>query len=227
MNCRDILESAQAEQVAEHVRICPSCARELAQQQAFDSLLRASILAEPVDCARVERNVRQSIASQSRRWMFAAAGIAAVLLLALGIRAALALRTTPVFAAAARDHRLEIVDGQPRKWFTDRGAIEGLAGGQGVSASALEAIAPAGYRLAKGKLCRLDGQFFLHLVYVNGSENFSVFLRHADGSRTIHAETQGAEHVAGFQEHQLTTLIVTEQPGDAAERFARSAAAVL
>ncbi len=223
MNCRDILESAQAEELAAHARTCPACARELEQQEALDSLVRTSILAEPVDSTRVERNVRQSITRESRRWMFAVAGIAAVLLLAT----ILAPRTIPVYAAAARDHRFEIVDGQPRKWFTDRTSIQGLAGRQGVSASALDAIAPAGYRLANGKICFLDGQFFLHLVYENGSGNFSVFLRRADGVQAIHTETQGAEHVAGFQEHQLIALIVTEQPGDAAERVARSAAAIL
>lgn len=198
------------------------------QPQDFDSLLREIVLAEAIDSSRVERNVRQAIARESRRWLFAAAGIAAVLVLAVvGIRTVRSPRSVPVYAAAARDHRLEIVDGQPRQWFMDRISIEGIARSEGVPASLLDAITPAGYHLAKGKICRLDGQLFLHLVYVNGENNYSVFLRPGDGVRRLHAETQGSEHVAGFEAHQVVALVVTEQPGDAAERLARSAAAIL
>ena len=239
MNCTEVLDlaplyltgevpAARAAQLAAHVKVCPACARELGRQEAFDSLLRESLLAEHFDSSGVESSVRQAIdGSVSRRWIFAFAGVAAALLLGLGIRAVFSSRAVPVYAAAAQDHRLEIVDRQPRKWFTDRASIETLAGRQGVSGSAIDAIAPAGYHLAQGKLCRLDGEIFLHLVYVNDSQNFSVFLRPSDGVAAMHTETQGAEHVAGFQDRQLSALIVTEQSGDAALRFARSAAAII
>jgi hypothetical protein len=146
---------------------------------------------------------------------------------------ALSSRPKPVYAAAARDHRWEIVDGQHRKWLTDRASIKALAARQGVSESAIAAIAPAGYQLVEGKLCRLDGHVFLHLVYANGFANFSVFLRRPDGKapvgtgHRIDVVTQGAEHIAGFDDPQLTALIVTEQSGNAALSFANSAAAVL
>jgi len=110
---------------------------------------------------------------------------------------------------------MEIVDRQPGKWFTDRASIEELARRQGVPGPSIDASAPAGYHLAKGKLCRLDGKIFPHLVYVkvyvNGSES----------------ETQGAEHIAGFQDREVKALIVTEQSRDAALRLARSVAAVI
>jgi anti-sigma factor RsiW len=253
MNCKDVLdlaplyltgelESTRAEQVAAHAKVCPSCARELGQQKTFDALLRQSVLAEHFDGSRVEGEVRRLIAqssqrSGSQRWMFALAGIAALLLLALGIRTIFSSQAEPVYAAAALDHRLEIVNRQPRKWFTDRASIETLAGRQGISGSTIDAMAPAGYHLAQGKLCRLDGKIFLHLVYVsdvyvndvhvNDAQNFSVFLGPADGAAAIHAETQGAEHVAGFRDRQLSVLIVTEQSGDAALRLARSTAAII
>lgn len=239
MNCTNVLELAplyltgelepgRAEQVSAHLEACPSCAREIAQQRTFDSLLRRSVLAEPADSSRVERSVRQIIANESRRRWLGVAGIAAALLLAaLGTWVALRQRAIPVYAAAARDHRIEIVDGQPRQWFTDRTSIGSLARAQGVPDSAIDAMAPAGYRLEKGKVCRLDGQLFLHLVYVNGAANFSIFLRRAGGGGRWHTESRGAEHVAGFEEHQLAALVVTEQGGDAAERVARSAASVL
>lgn len=242
MNCTDVwqlaplylsgeLDSARAGQFSAHLRVCDSCAREIGQQKAFDSLLRAEVLSEPIDSAGVERMVRQSIAAESRRRVLLVAGVAAVLALAVfGIRTALRPASTPVYAAAAWDHRIEIVEGQPREWFTDAASIENLARSQGIAESAVHALAPAGYRLARGKICFLNGQLFLHLVYASASgrsENVSLFLRRADGNRSIHAETRGAEHVAGFQEHQLTALVVTEQPGNAAERLARSAFATL
>src|SRR6202034_1604041 len=112
----------------------PDCRRELRQLSAFDELLRTNVLAEPVDSSPVDERVRESIRAErqiSRRWPVAVAALAAVLLAAIvGYR--LISRTKSVYAAAARDHRMEIVDRQPRKWVSDRASIEGLAQRQGL-----------------------------------------------------------------------------------------------
>jgi anti-sigma factor RsiW len=242
MNCSEVLnlaplyltgelEPGRAGEMAAHVKGCASCAWELGQQLAFDAVLREAVLAEEVDSSRVERNVRLAVREPagavsapwaSRRWILGLAGLAAVLILA-----ALPMRTRPVYAAAAQDHRLEIVKLQPRKWSTDHASIIALARGQGVSDSAIDAIAPAGYHLAQGKLCFLDGRIFLHLVYANGAEKLSVFLRRANRLEAVHSENHGAEYVAGFQDRNWNALFVTERSGDAALRIARSAAAVI
>ena len=253
MNCSDIskfaplylageLEPARAETFSAHLRNCPACKRELGQQAAFDEALRASVLAEHIDTWSVDQRVWAGIGAGQRnlrRWIFAAAGIAAALLLAvLSYRAMVSSGTKPVFAAAARDHRMEIVDRQPRKWFTDRASIEGLAGRVGLPDSAVASFAPAGYHLAQGKLCLLDGRVFLHLVYAEGSEDssaagdFSLFLRRSDdandaSAQGIHTDTFAAEHVAGFQHGPLRALIVTEQPGESVLRLAKFAETVL
>jgi anti-sigma factor RsiW len=229
------LEPERAGEVAAHIKGCPSCAWELGQQKALDAVLRETVLAEEIDSSRVESNVRLvvrepggPVASPARapasswRWVFAVAGLAAVLLLAVFL-----MRARPVYAAAAVDHRLEIVDLQPRQWSTDRASIAALAQRQGVSDSVIDRIAPAGYHLTQGKLCFLDGRVFLHLVYSGEAARLSVFLRPADRVEAVHAERHGAEHVAGFQDQKLSALFVTEQSGDAAVRFARSAAAVI
>lgn len=243
MNCSDIsafaplyltgeLDPERTEAFSKHLGNCPACRRELGHQTAFDELLRAAVLAEPVDSSSVDQRVRQTIDAQqrtSRRWMFTAAGIAAVLLVAIaGYRAVFSARTQPVYAAA-RDHRMEIVDRQPRKWFTDRASIEGLAGREGLPDSVVSAFIPSGYRLVQGKLCLLDGHVFLHLVYANESGIFSLFLRRPDdaGSYGIRTDTFAAEHIAGFQNDQVSALIVSEQPGETVLRLAKSAAAVL
>jgi anti-sigma factor RsiW len=221
------LEPERAGEVAAHIKDCASCARELGQQKALDALLRETVLAEVVDSSRVERNVRKLVGApvgqrSGRRWMFAVAGLAAALLLAVFL-----MRARPVYAAAAKDHRIEIVELQPRRWSTDRAAIAALALRQGVSETVLEGIAPAGYHLEQGKICVLEARKFLHLVYGDGAGRVSVFLRPADRVEAVHAESHGAEHVAGFQDQKWNALFVTEESGDAAVRFARSAAAVI
>ena len=244
MNCSDIskfaplylageLEPARAEAFSAHLRNCAACERELGQQAAFDELLRTSVLAERIDNSSVDQRVRAGISAgqrAARRWMLTAAGIAAVLLLAvLGYATTVSFRTKPVYAAAARDHRMEIVDRQPRKWLTDYASIERLAGREGVSGSMAADFAPAGYHLAQGKLCLLDGHVFLHLVYANSSGDFSLFLRRSDDAAPwgIHTGTFDAEHVAGFRRGPLRALIVTERPGEAALRLAKFAETVL
>jgi hypothetical protein len=154
--------------------------------------------------------------------VFALAGLAAALLLAVFL-----MRARPVYAAAARDHRIEIVELQPRKWLTDRAAIAAMAQREGVPDSAIDRIEPAGYRLARAKLCFLDGRIFLHLVYASDAGRLSVFLRPADRIEAVHAERHGAEYAAGFQDRKVNAVFVTEQSGDAVVRFARSAAAVI
>jgi anti-sigma factor RsiW len=221
------LEPERASEVAAHLKDCASCAWELGQQKALDAVLRETVLAEDVDSSRVERKVRLVVGEpvgrgSGRRWMFALAGLAAVLLLAVFLMSA-----RPVYAAAAVDHRREIVELQPRRWSTDRTAIAALAQRQGVSDSVIDRVTPAGYHLAQGKLCFLDGRIFVHLVYASDTGRVSVFLRPADRVEAVHAESHGAEHVAGFQDRKWNALFVTEQSGDAALRFAKSAAAVI
>ena len=249
MNCEDVsmqtplflagdLDPVRMELFSAHLNSCPGCACELGRQAAFDASLRTGILAENVDTSRIDGYIQRQIAPQApsrnpRRWLVAATGLAALVLASVIGIWAFAFRTKPVYAAAARDHRWEIVDGQPRRWLTSRAAIAALAARQGVPDSLIATIAPPGYRLVEGKLCRLDGRIFLHLVYANGLANFSVFLRRPDGkgpagtNREVLVATQGAEHIAGFDDAQLSALIVTEQSGNAALAIARSAAAVL
>jgi hypothetical protein len=244
MNCGEIskfaplylageLEPALAENFSAHLKSCPACRRELRQQTTFDELLRTSVLAEHIDSSSVDQRVRARISageSRPRGWILAVAGVAAVLVLAaVGYRVMVSFRMKPVYAAAARDHRMEIVDRQPRKWLTDYASIEGLAGHVGLPGSVVAAFAPAGYHLAQGKLCFLDGRVFLHLVYTDESGNFSLFVGPSGDSAFpgIHASTFAAEHVAGFQHDGLGALIVTEKPGDAVLYLAKYAETVL
>jgi anti-sigma factor RsiW len=246
MNCDDVamlaplylsreLDLARTGEFAAHLNGCASCSHAIGEQVALDELVRSRVVRQEVDTAAIEQHVRASISdgeprTPARHRLMAALAIAALVLLAfVGYKVILASRTKAIYSAAARDHRREIVEGQPRKWQTDAGAIQQLAAGQGLSANAIAALAPAGYRLAQGRLCFLNGRVFVHLVFADKNGNFSLFLREQDTPRFAASGPHGyaAEHVAGFQKNTLTALVVTEESNESAMRLATSIASAL
>jgi len=225
------LDAARAAAFADHLRGCPACRQELAEESAFDKRLRSAILSQPVDTSAVDQRIRDIIHAPAQyRWNHFAAGIAALLLLAsVGYFELRSRGVSPVAIAAATDYRMEIADHQPRPWITNRDAIEALASKQSLPVSAISSLTPAGYHFVKGKLCYLDGNWYLHLVYGNALGDASVYLRRVDlfASSGIRVDKIAAEHVAAFQHGRLSTLVVTSQPGEAARRLAESAAALI
>jgi len=163
-------------------------------------------------------------------WIFAAAGcVAAVVIGFAGYRVMHPLTAPSLLIAAARDHHAEVVDRQPGVWQTERASINQLAAQQGLPAGLLGAFAPAGFRLEQGKIGRLDDLPYLHLVYTNGEQRFSLFLRQEQGTPnhdSIDTANLGPDHVAAFHHGPLSVMIVTDQPGDEASHLARFAAAV-
>jgi anti-sigma factor RsiW len=236
------LDEPRAREFAKHIQNCPECAREVSLQMAMDARLRAAVLAEPVDSRIIEARVLQNIAAGSkdrrRTWR---GGLAAAAILVVGVsvgytgyrgyRAIRPSQPSEEFAAAARDHHTEVVDGQPRKWRMDLVSVSDLALREGVSNAMIRAIAPAGYHFRQARLCKLHGTLYLHLVYADttGDQNVSVFLDGQEPGRAekIYAASVGAENVAGFQNGHIRAVIVTDQSGDAAVRFARFAASVI
>jgi anti-sigma factor RsiW len=260
MNCSDIAELAPLYLSAElgraraaafdaHLKSCPACMQELERQSRLDAELREAVAGEPVDVGRVDRRVRERISAENggtahlaplrRRWVIAAIGTAAALLLvAAGYRGLLGPRVARVYADAALDHRLEVVQKAPRPWKVDPAQVAALAETQGISASVPAALSSGAYRLERAKLCFLDGRIFLHLVYSDGTREFSVYLRQrgaeslpgrtqeTDNGRVLHISNPGNEHVASFQTDGLTVMVVAEQ-SSMALRFARFAATAL
>lgn len=205
------------------------------RQARLDALLRDGVLAEDMDSSALEQRVRECIArgrrSFSARRMALAASVAATLFAAiLGYRVLLPPRATQLCADAAQDHRDEVTGRQHRRWLRDPKAIEELAERNGIPAPVVVTLAPAGYRLEFGKLCRLDGRVFLHLVYTRNGREFSAYLRRSDAqpaNRPIDIADTGHEHIAYFEAHQMTALFVTDQSSEAALSLARSAAKAL
>jgi hypothetical protein len=184
----------------------------------LDQRLRDRVLSEEVDTARVAAAVRSQIRSRRRipRW-------AAIVTVAAGIALAAILwpRSTPALCvAAAQDHEREIVKSEPRRWLSDLSAIDSLAEKQGVPASAIAALDTTGYHLERGRLCFLDKQIFLHLVYTKDGSPYSVYLRPLTEEASFTGSVQGTEKLAYFQTRRVTAVIVSH--GANAQAFARA-----
>lgn len=247
------IDARSAAEFDAHLKSCPSCMQELERQARLDARLREVILAEETNVARVDRRIRELIAaetagetlpelqSRSRGWVVSAISVAAaaLILIALGYHTLLGTRVARVYADAARDHHLEVVQRQPRPWLTDPAQIAALAEKQGIAPSAVTSLASGSYHLNRGRLCFLDGRIFLHLVFSDGAQEFSVYLRERDAKalpgpareiangKPLCTSDVDSEHIASIETSELTAVVVTDRSSDAALNFARFASAVL
>jgi anti-sigma factor RsiW len=235
MNCREIeefaplylsgeMEESQRAQFRAHLAQCRSCAAEMDRQVALDVGLRDAVSRELPDATRVERSVRGRIVRR-RMWRFAAA--AAILMAVLvGHRALRTDSVSRLYADAALDHRLEVMEQQPRRWRSDRNEIEKLAARYELSN--VGALAPPGYRLEHAKMCGIDGKPALHLVYTNGSREVSVYVRtRSKGDKALREVHVGSEELVGFQTDRLEAVVATAGSSGECLEFARFAARAL
>jgi hypothetical protein len=191
----------------------------------LDQRVRAAMLSEQIDTAPLERSIRERI-RQPRvpRWaLVAAAGLAVMIAGGAAYRSFVKSQIPPICVAAAQDHEREIVRGEPRPWLSDLSAIQSLAEKQGVPASAVTALGTTGYRLERGRLCFLQKQIFLHLVYTKDGSELSVYLRPPSG--LFNDSVRGEETLAYFETDRVTAVFVSR--GADALAFARAAATVL
>jgi anti-sigma factor RsiW len=236
MNCRDIeefsplyfsgeLEDARRALLETHLAQCRSCAMKMNRQAGLDARLREAVSTELPDATIVARSVRKRIA-QERPRRFAAVAAAVLCAAALGYWA---LRPEPVarfYADAALDHRLEVMEHQPRHWRSDPGEVEKLAARFALSNAG--ALAPTGYHLEHAKVCGLEGKPALHLVYTNGNKEFSVYVRERTGGGTVPREVRvGSEELVGFQTERWEAVVATGGSRSECLEFARVAERVL
>ncbi len=220
------LEKSRAAVIDAHLKRCPACFEEL-RRQAHPGAARGKMQA----VARPHR---------PRPWVVAVMSAAAMFLLAaLGSLVLVGPQLGPVYAAAARDHRREIEERQPRRWVTDPAQIAALGNRRGVPGRAALALSAQGYHLERGRLCLVGRHVFVHLVYSRDGHEFSVYLR-GRGSNPLpgairetvngallRVSDEGNEHVASVETSRLTVLIVDDRSPDEALRFARFASTAL
>jgi hypothetical protein len=185
----------------------------------MDARLRDSFSDGLIASEELQRSVRGKIVRERYlRWAVAAAILIGAV---MGYRA---LRPPRVLLDAALDHRREVVDHQPRRWRSDPAEIEKLA----ARSQLRGALAPAGYRLEHAKMCGIGGKPALHLVYTNGSREFSMFVRARTGEdQKARARSVDGEQVGTFETDRFEAIAVTDGSSAECSQFVRLAAAVL
>jgi hypothetical protein len=163
---------------------------------------------------------------RSRLLITAASGI--IVLLGAVLVARVAFRVPRLYSDAATDHRREVVNHEPREWLTDGAALEALAEHRGIQSSAVKVLSGEGYRLEKGRICQLDGQPFLHLVYTEGAREISAYLRprKEPGFGPLSTGDVGPEHIAVINGVHATGVFVADRAADVLA-LARSVAGAL
>ena len=241
------LDSERTAAVEEHLRSCPTCAREIDRQKDIDAFLCEGVLREPIDSTPLERRVKQAIHSEvrtfTRRFTFrrGLGAAAAIAVIAFGSVTAYQhwVFASPVYAAFSHDHTVEVTGQAHRTWFTDRAKIDDVVSQQGIAPAVLDTLAPSSYHLRQVKLCPLNGSRYLHLVYSDGVHTLSIYLHPADETRLtgfaldsengklLHSAHIGQNWLSGFHSDSFTAMVVTDQSASEALFAARSVARAL
>lgn len=244
MNCNDIetfaplwlsgeLDSAQGRAFSAHLTGCAACTRLLKEQSALDSRISAALRTEIAGAEHIQRRViKRMFAERLRNTLLVAAVAAGVLaVLFIGYRSRTNSPTNmpaaQVLIDAARDHRAEIMEHQPRHWRTQMPEIEQMVERFGLTAAKAASIAPQGYRLSQVRTCGLEGQPALHLVFTDGVQELSIYLRKSSGSDSLQAAALGNERLASITTAGFNTVAVTTGNMADCREIARHAASVL
>jgi anti-sigma factor RsiW len=213
------MDAEEHDAFAEHLAKCSACAARIAADRNLDTALRSTLGAFEPDTRRLEQELLLNISVDRRRRHQAwAAAIAASVALLAGAALAWTSLTGPPqwYRAAAIDHRKEVIDREPRRWRSSDTEIGGLAVANGLQLEQVRALAAAGYRLERAKICGIFGQRMLHLVFSNRTRRYSIFVSpHLSPAETVRTIRRGAEQVAGFETGHFRGLVVSD--GSAAE----------
>jgi hypothetical protein len=194
-------------------------------ERDLDARLLKALSQETLDTTRIEQRVRHEISSTRwKRRLLIAAGLITVFAVSYGW-----VRHVPkLYADAARDHQVEVVNQQPRRWRLGAADIETVTAPSGLSFAQAAALAPAGYSLERAKNCGLDGQRMLHLVFTNGAQKYSVYVRpHQSAKAGVRVLRQSTEEVAGFETGRFQAVVVTAGSASECQGLARLAASRL
>lgn len=242
MNCNQIrvasllwlsgeLEAKEKRAFDRHVADCRECERFLEEQASLDATI-LSACGEPVaeaDTAGVERRVMQRIAWERHRreaFALAAAALVALALLA-GYRSHSRAATERVFVDAARDHRVEVVEKQPRRWRTELPDVTRLGANFGLTGEKAMELAPEGYRFSRARICGLEGRPALHLVFTDGVHDVSLYLRRGGGHGEVQAAAVGEEQLAALRTSGYETVAVSAGNAADCRQMVRHAALLL
>ncbi|HLG13698.1 MAG TPA: zf-HC2 domain-containing protein [Blastocatellia bacterium] len=183
MDARGTLEAQR------HLDSCAACSRLIASLLEQDRLLKLAARAEAVNSGRVRASVLDAIRNQPIKSRFGWAAlpfwgrVAAAAVLAIGLvwaleRAGLLPGMNPnVYASVAADHADHCSFDNFMGAVTDSNELNRLSGKYG-NMDVVPDLSAFGYGNARGRVCKLNGSEFLHLVYYDQNRQaISVFVR--------------------------------------------------
>jgi hypothetical protein len=208
-----------------HLKGCAACNSEINEQIRLDSRLAAVLSGTNVDSRRLEQRVRMAIASERRahRWWAAAAVVAGIIAVPFFVRSKAA---APAWMAeAARDHRVEVIEKQPRNWRAAPSDIERVTAPHGLTYAQASSLASVGYRLERAKNCGIEGQRTLHLVFGDGAREYSVYVRRdTAGLSPIRVVQQKGEEIGVAETGRFRAIVVTDGSRSECEKMIKTAA---
>jgi hypothetical protein len=228
------LEEPFLQDFNQHLEACAGCEENIRREQATDQALRLAS-DEELDVARVREDIIANIHKEPARsagyhisrWQ-AFGGFAAVV--ALTVLVWLTFRPVAhplltIYQDAADDHRTEVVEHLKLRWAQDDESILALLKTVGATEELTQQITPPGFHLDRARRCRLLKHSYVHLVYTDGHREVSYFLRARDGEeltgtpvttvngKSIYMDTISDLSVAGFQNRDVTVLMVSNESG--------------
>ena len=225
------LEPARKRAFDRHVSGCPACARFLEEQAALDARILAAFGEQPAgeEATPIGRRVMMRIAAERRRRLSFALAAAALVVLALtvGYRNRPPEPVARVFADAARDHRVEVIERKTRRWRTESPDVEELAVNFGLTGDRATGLAPLGYRFARARTCGLEGRPALHLVYTDGVQEVSVYVRRGGGSGAMQTAAVDGEQLASLRTAGYEAIAVSTGSAKECAQMVRRAASML
>ena len=215
------LEAVPTKRVSAHLEQCAPCRRELADLRAQDALLARSVKGAECDTDGLRASIRA--ATFGRRWIrlpVTAGAVPRVPAWAVAVTCAFLLAAAallyvpglvgvtvaaPLHAAAAADHRMCDAESGAPDWIRSQTAIAEAAAPLLKREGRLPHTVGDGYRLARARFCRLDGESFLHIIYQGGGgREASLFVGRSRG-----APPAGERHVT-LEGHTLRLSCVTD-----------------
>src|SRR5205085_6139601 len=191
------LEAVPTKRVAAHLDECASCRRELEVMRSQKEMLARSIRETGYDT----RALRASIeAATFRRRLIRfpelafprvpAWAIASVCALVIALAALFYLpgrinltSANSLYRAAAADHRMCSAEREAPDWIRSQPAITEMAASFLNNAQHIPLLIGGDYRLDRARICQLNGERFLHLVYETpDGREASLFVCHHVGA---------------------------------------------
>jgi anti-sigma factor RsiW len=177
----DELDATVSYEVDRHLAACAGCRAEAESIRAYDRRVRAACRGGAAGSAEVRARLagmlaaavaREGRRSSLRRFARRLGAVAAAIVVAMSF--AIGLWPSPASAEFVSHHGRCLERG--KNWTSDRDELHNICLAH-TDNGVLPCLKEAGYHLEKGKLCRVTGEPYLHLVYTGeGKRPVSVFI---------------------------------------------------